>query len=387
MVITEKIKSFFSIYYNKIEDKITDVKDFLTHNEKASSILHIIKKIAVIILIIITFISIVFKLLNRFNIIPFRISSLLIVITLLLLLVLWFLPYLFTLIGHLKYKTQRKIWGVVFLMPWIIGFLLFFLKPLIETFIFSFQKVSPSDSGLIIENVGLKNYYRAFRENVDFTPSLIGSAQVTVINLVVISIFSLLMAVVLNSKFKGRTFIRAVFFIPVIFNSSAVTAALGGGEALRNIMERNGMGVGNTFNFEAYLLEANIATGLIVFLISSITSIYSVVSLSGVQILIYLAGIQSIPGHLYEAAKIEGATSYEIFWKITLPMVSPMIITTAVYTIVDTFLRTSVTEVIADTGVDYGLNAAMSWVYFGVSSIILAVVLFILSKVVFYYDE
>ncbi len=297
------------------------------------------------------------------------------------------LPLLFDLIGRLKHKTQRKVWGIVFLTPWILGFLLFFLKPLIETFIFSFQKVTPEPGRLVTKFIGFRNYYVALRENVDFLPTLLGSIKDTAINLPVILIFSLLMAVLLNTKFKGRTFMRSIFFIPVIINSAAVASAMGGGEALRNVMEQHGQGLAQIFDFENYLLEANLATNLVSFLISSIERIYTIVSLSGVQILLFLAGIQSIPNHLYEAAKIEGATQYEIFWKITLPMVSPMVITASVYTIVDTFIKSPVTNVIQKVNIDYGLNAAMSWLYFGASALLLLIVLGLLSKVVFYYDE
>lgn len=289
----------------------------------------------------------------------------------------------------LKRSAEKKFWGVVFVAPWILGFCLFFAYPLVESFWFAFNNVKPSSDGLIVEFVKFQQFKNAFRVNVSFTGAWIGSIRDLAINLPIITIFSLLLAVVLNGEFKGRTFARAVFFIPVIFNSEAITTAMGGGEALRTLMEQNGLGLSNAFNFEAYLIQANLAPGLVTFLIGSVDRIYDIVSLSGVQILLFLAGIQSIPGHLYEAAKIEGATQYEIFWKITLPMVSPMIIPATVYTIVDSFLTLPVATVIDNvTGdLNYGLAAAMSWIYFGTIAVILAVILGLLSKVVFYYDK
>ena len=117
--------------------------------------------------------------------------------------------------------------------------------------------------------------------------------------------------------------------------------------------------------------------------------IYSTISYAGVQILIFLAAIQSVPAHLYEAAKIEGATKYEEFWKITLPMVSPMILTVVVYTIVDSFLRSDLNEYIQQLAKNplYGFHAAASWSYIIVSLLILGIALLVLKKVVFYYDE
>ena len=128
---------------------------------------------------------------------------------------------------------------------------------------------------------------------------------------------------------------------------------------------------------------------LVTFLNGITSTIYSTISYAGVQILIFLAAIQSVPAHLYEAAKIEGATKYEEFWKITLPMVSPMILTVVVYTIVDSFLRSDLNEYIQQLAKNplYGFHAAASWSYIIVSLLILGIALLVLKKVVFYYDE
>jgi len=292
-------------------------------------------------------------------------------------------------VSILKYQVQKKIWGFIFLLPWIIGFLLFFLKPFIESFYFSFHTVSPTSNGLKMTYVGFERYINATSVHVNFLRVLLESVGNIFINLWVILIFSLLMAVLLNAKFRGRTFARAVFFIPVIFNSAAIEAALGGGEALRTVMNQSGLGIMSIFNLEAYLMQVNIPNWLLGILLGSVNRIYAIVSQSGVQILIFLAGLQSIPTHLYEAAKIEGATQYEIFWKITLPMVSPLILTAAVYTIINSFLRSPITEIMQSVynAQQYGLYAAMSWMYFVMSAILLVIVLGFLSKVVFYYDK
>ena len=147
------------------------------------------------------------------------------------------------------------------------------------------------------------------------------------------------------------------------------------------------------------MLNANIHCG-VTFLGNASAKIYNIISYSGVQILIFLAAIQSVPKHLYEAAKIEGATQYEMFWKITFPMVSPMMLTAAVYTVVDSFLTSPLVTFIAayntprkiDSKIlgkltEYGVNAAMSWVFCIVGMVIISIVLVLLSKAVFYYDE
>ncbi|MEI3527203.1 MAG: ABC transporter permease subunit [Bacilli bacterium] len=128
---------------------------------------------------------------------------------------------------------------------------------------------------------------------------------------------------------------------------------------------------------------------LVTFLSGITSTIYRTISYSGIQILIFLTAIQSVPKHLYEAATIEGATGYEQFWKITLPMVSPMILTVVVYTIVDSFLRLEIGDVMDKVynNNEYGYYAAMSWLYILASLLIMGIIVGILSKVVFYYDD
>lgn len=194
----------------------------------------------------------------------------------------------------------------------------------------------------------------------------------------------------LNGNFKGRGIVRAIFFLPVVFNSEAVTLALKSSESVTNLLGASGTNaLSNLFDMKMFFTNLGIPVKLVTFLGGITSTIYSTISYSGIQILIFLAAIQSVPRHLYEAAKIEGATSYESFWKITLPMVSPMIIPIVVYTIVDSFLRSDINELIdlQYKNGDYGMHAAMSWSYVAVSVILLLVSVGILSKVVFYYDE
>ena len=270
--------------------------------------------------------------------------------------------------------------------------------PFISTIIYSFSNVirvtetdvTGSAIGTVTEWVGFDNYKYVWNVHGTFKETLFSSFTGTLLDVLLILIFSLIVAVVLNSKFRGRAFVRAVFFMPVIFNSQAIDAAMAAGSALTDAMEESGQDIFSTmFNFSDFLTNANIPVVAVNFLTTASDSIFDVISYSGVQILIFLSGIQSVPKHLYEAAKMEGATQYEMFWKITLPMVSAMIPTVVVYTVVDSYLRSSVNTVIATYAKDsnYGVHAAMSWIYLGVVALFLIIVLGILSKVVFYYDN
>lgn len=311
---------------------------------------------------------------------------------------------------RLRFDVQKKIVSVMFLLPTILGFLVFFAYPLIMSLIYSFSTIELSASGVIVHfskffsseavKIGdytnpistdfLYNYKYAFTVDSKYPVELLNTIGSTISDCAVITIFSLLLAVMLNGKFKGRGAVRAIFFLPVIFNSQAVSAAIEASSSLNNAMAAQGNNALTTlFDMSVFLQGIGVPKFFVTFLTGITSTIYDTITYSGIQILIFLTAIQSVPKHLYEAAKMEGATQYEMFWKITLPMVSPMIPTVIVYTVIDSYLRSSVNDVIetyADKS-EYGIHAAMSWAYLGVIAILLLIVLGILSKVVFYYDD
>lgn len=309
-----------------------------------------------------------------------------------------------------SYRKRQSAWGVIFTILLMVGLVYFFLIPFFITLIYSFSRVENlrvntstlEHIGVATEWIGLDNFKYILKEHSTFSTSLFNAFTGTIFNVIFIIIFSLIIAVLLNSKFKGRAFVRAVFFMPVIFNSQAVDVALATGAQLASTMEAAQNSVFTQgFNMMDFLLDANLPQGVATFLGGMTSQIYDVISYSGVQILIFLAGIQSVPKHLYEAAKIEGATQYEIFWKITFPMVSPLMLTAGVYTVVDSFLRSELLttiNVFSTAGIrdlatglgvvsNYGIHASMSLLFALSSIIIIALVLFGLSKLVFYYDE
>ena len=315
------------------------------------------------------------------------------------------------LFSKMTYRQRQAVWGYVFIAPLIIGFIYFFVFPFFTTVLFSFSNIyragvlSSTNEvlGVVTEWVGFDNYDYIWNIHNTFKDTLGSVFFDSLLNVLMILIFSLIIAVVLNSNFKGRSFVRAIFFMPVIFNSQAVEAAMSTGAALTNAMEESGQDIFSTmFNFGDFLTNANIPVVAVNFLTSASDSIFDVISYSGVQILIFLSGIQSVPRHLYEAAKIEGATQYEIFWKITFPMVSPLMMTAGVYTVVDSFLRSELLSImdkyaIAGNVEDYtyglgsltndGIYAAMSILFCLVSLAVVIIVLLAIRKLVFYYDE
>lgn len=292
-----------------------------------------------------------------------------------------------------SYDGQKAFWGVIFLMPWILGFTFFFLVPLITSLQFSLSQVDSGSSGVETTFIGLKNYIQAVAVNPNFNRQLIESIMEILIDVPLIIIFSLFIAVVLNQDFFGRSFARSVFFLPVIL-ASGVIIGLEAESLVQEINQQNAASGGlsnslGSFELQRIMLGAGVNVTIVSYLTGAVSRIYEIVSLSGVQILIFLAGIQTISSSVYEAAKMEGATGYEAFWKITLPMLSPLILVNLIYTIIDSFARSPITDLIMETGFDtfnFGLSSAMAWIYFLSIMIILALSYFIISKHIFYQE-
>ncbi len=290
------------------------------------------------------------------------------------------------------YEQQKALWGLVYVLPWLIGFSLFFLIPLINSLRYSLSTVQSTEEGLTIEFIGLANYIEALTVNTNFNRALTESILNMVVNVPLIVIFSLFLAVLLNQHFFGRSAARAIFFLPVIL-ASGVIASLETNSLIEAVNAENQGGrflnALGTFELERMMVRAGVSDWIVTYLTGAVDRIYEIVSKSGVQLLIFLAGIQTISPQLYEASKIEGATGYEAFWKITFPMVSPLILVNVIYTVIDSFASNSTTTLIRTTGFssfNFGLSSAMAWIYFLAVALILTVSSYIISKRVFYYD-
>ena len=187
---------------------------------------------------------------------------------------------------------------------------------------------------------------------------------------------------------------RAIFFLPVIL-TSGVMLVIDSGDLLQSSLgmtQTDGQeGAFRAVELARLLLQTRLSTRFIDYIVSAVDRIYDIVSASGVQILIFLAGLQSISPSLFEASNIEGATGWENFWKITFPMVSPLILVNTVYSVIDSLTNSNntVMELIRDTAFasqDYGMSSAMAWIYFMAILVIVGLVMWIISKLVFYYD-
>ena len=242
---------------------------------------------------------------------------------------------------------RRMIVGYVFILPWLIGFFLFYVRSIYLAGQFSLSKmtIDANVGGYTLDFIGLENYIKAFREHASFKQVLTTSVTNMLVDVPLVTFFSLFMAILLNQKFRGRSIFRAIFFLPIILNAGAITAALDLSASMMNggvtsqVTEMTTT-TSSTVAFSVdYLIDMFVSLGIPAklrdYMVAAVDRINDNIRASGVQIVIFIAALQSIPSSLYEVAKIEGATGYETFWKVTFPMVMPHIITNIVYTIVD----------------------------------------------------
>lgn len=291
---------------------------------------------------------------------------------------------------RLPFPKKMGLWGVIFLLPWILGFFLFFLTPMIRVFIYSVHQVDIVPSGgLNFLYLGLENFRQALLVNTSFTRMLVETLVETVLFTPLILIFSLLCAILLNGKFFGRSVARAVFFIPIVLGTGLMLDRVTGGSSTLLVEAQEATSVYGAEIVYELLFELGIGTQVLGYIAESVNNIFEIVSLSGIQILIFLSALQSISPSLYEVAKIEGATGYETFCKVTVVMVSPMILTCMIYTLADLFMRSEVMDRIYDVAFrqgNYGLSAAMSTIYLLINLLVIGVAAKMVSKAVFYYD-
>ena len=270
--------------------------------------------------------------------------------------------------------TRREMKGYLFLLPWLIGFLLFFAVPLVQSFFYSLSSVKMTAAGRKMSYVGFDNFAYLFKEDTVFMDLLFSFYQEAVLRLAVILVFSLVIAMMLNHNLKGNGVYRTIFFLPIIVVSGPVLQRLmDEGATTVPLIESYGVS-----GIISALLPGSIANPLN----SLFTQLILVLWYSGVPILIYMSGLQKIDKVVYEAALIDGAGGWVAFWKITLPALRPMILINGIYTLV--FLATSgLNNVIAEInsrmfntsyGGGYGVASAMAWVYTLTLAIGLAVI-------------
>lgn len=306
----------------------------------------------------------------------------------------------------IPYEKKKGLYGYGFIALWFIGTLWLFIMPVLTSLWYSLcntklldkagaLEVGMTSAGIYTEWNGFYNFTKAFTIDTTFLPKLGTVLGEILPNTIVIMIFSLFIAVILNQKFRGRTLARAIFFLPVLIATGPVISVING--------DMTSQGVSDAAQFST-LFKTDLVTELMEFLgiynlnqtfadiIKDITSgVLNLVWNSGIQILIFLSALQTIPPSAKEAASIEGATAWEFFWKITFPYISPMILSNLVYTVIDAFVSTDnvvMEYVLAQSrNWEYGYSAALAWIYFAIVGACLGIICVIINRFVYYEND
>lgn len=298
--------------------------------------------------------------------------------------------------------TRKARAGWFFVLPFVLGFVIIYLPIVYDSIKYSFNEIKIlQGGGYSLNFLGWENYQEALFVDPNFVQTLTSGIQQLIFDIPAIVIFSLFMAVLLNQKMFGRAAFRAIFFVPVILStgliasiderntlleymgdtSTSIDDGSGGGDATTEIISF--MDIAWLFRFMAVGQE------LVMYVTMMINNIYNIINRSGVQMLVFLAGLQAIPPAVYESCSIDGASAWETFWKITFPMISPMILVNAIYTVIDSFtmstnsVMTYISSVYSQAGGNV-VSSAMSWMYFLIVILIIAAVTGVLSAYIFY---
>ncbi|NLL43608.1 MAG: sugar ABC transporter permease [Firmicutes bacterium] len=294
---------------------------------------------------------------------------------------------------RLSLRRQKALTGYLFSLPFIIGFIFFFLAPFIQSLIFSMNRLVIVSGGYELEYIKWENFRYALQVDTEFLPKFTETLLRMLVDVPAIIFFAFFAAMLLNSKFRGRLLARSVFFLPVILGSGVVLS-LEQTDYMRTMLEQSGNALSGFMSGPAltnFLMQMKIPPQMMLYVIDVVERVPEVIRASGIQILIFLAGLQSISSSLYEAAEVEGASGWQSFWMITLPVMSPIIFANVIYTIIDSFLAANNELVVyirstAFGGAGFGVGTAMGVMYFFAVAVVLAIVVAVMSRWVFYQE-
>ena len=288
-------------------------------------------------------------------------------------------------------SKRRESGGYIFILPWFIGALIFFIYPFIQSIYFAFCDLTFSEKGLVKKFTGLENFRVVFFENPEVFQKLVDSVTQMLTELVLIITLSFILSIILNQNFHGKTFARAVFALPLIVSSGVLLSIF-----KTSIFSQSQEAIAETTVFQAsgvqaMLESAGVGQGLINTIVGWVNSLVDMLWKSGVQIIVFLSGIQSIPPSYYEVCDIEGATAWQRFWRVTFPIMMPFCFLNIIYTIIDSFTYQSNSVMLQIiqyfSNLQYAFSNALALAYFVVIIIIIGIIAKLISGHIVYIDK
>lgn len=287
---------------------------------------------------------------------------------------------------------ERRAWaGFSFITPWIIGFFLLYLYPLLTSLATTFCRLDILVGKMELSWMGFGNYIFAFRQDPTFVRDLIANLKVVAYDLPGTLVFSMVVSLLLTQKFKTNSFFKVIFFLPIIMSSGIILQKLNQ-DAIANMLMS---GERSSNMFKSYLLqrrleEMGLTSDIIQLITGTANSIFSLALKSSVQILLFIAGLQSISPALYEAAAIDGCTAWEKYWKITFPMLSPIILIALIYTLTDNFIssgNSTMNKIIQEGhNANFAYGSTLAWIYFVIIGAIIGLAYWIFNRRISYIE-
>ena len=278
-------------------------------------------------------------------------------------------------------EKRRAFTGWMFVLPWIVGVIPFFIIPLISTLYYSLGELKLAAGGIDVTFLGGENYLALFTKDPTFVKELVGSLKTMLTESFMILVFGLFFALLLNQKFHGRTVARAILFLPVIVTSGVVIFILKNDSTASSLMSGGGsQGFIQLTAVSQLLSRIGLGQEFVDTVTGLMSSIFDLLWKCGVQTLLFLSGLQSVPSSFYEAASVEGASSWEKFWKITFPSIAPILLIGIVYTIVDSFTYYG-------NNIMYSYAAAMSLTYSAMVMAVLGLVFLLVGRRIIYTER
>lgn len=282
-------------------------------------------------------------------------------------------------------QLNRK-YGRIFVLPWVIGMLLFYIIPLVQSFLFSVSEVSVYSGGIKLDFIGFSRYKSLILTDPDYT-ALVKEALLSFLySLPVIILLSMVLALLLNQKFRGRLFFRSLYFLPVIISTGVVINLL----FSTTSSDLSNIGVSesyssNMFDVEDIIEWLGLTGGIAEYISLIISKVFDLIWKCGIQTVLFIAGLQSVPASLYEASKVEGATKWEEFWFITFPMLSRVTLLVSVFTMVELITDTNV-ELVSNvynsmTAGVYDNPSTMMWMYFIVAGGVIGLLIVLYNRI------
>lgn len=287
--------------------------------------------------------------------------------------------------GLKDFTRKKQMYGRMFILPWEIGFVLFFLQPLVQSLVFVFSKVSVDfEEGVFITKWnGIENIRHFLYRDTKYVDYLLESLTSFVLNIPLIVALSLIVGVLLNQKFKGRVLFRSIFFLPVIIATGVVMTYLAGDSTAESMRGGTNNGIDITNILQSMNLSPNVTSKLLGF----VNQIFDLFWDCGVQIVLFISGLQSIPEQLYEVCRVEGANKWEEFWYVTFPMLSGTTMLVIVFTAIEIFTDSN------NSVMRYGFEAmsqnmwwegpTILWIYFALVGAILSLAVLLIQKKIF----